>query len=322
MIYYLVGIGCCIYTGKETRHIRELYGIDGSYPADIAKGVLCYSCSLMRNELEVRKREEERQLRQNLGLVDDPYSQIQPMVSPSARIKTPRNVPQTSRNSLWIGPSDRNDGDGGGQSEESKSSRAASPPRAGKPPRKGGARGVEHGRPAPVAGQVGKQLVRRAKMLSPIEEGTCEDSTSDGTPRLVENNICRTVQVALQSSPEPLPQRASPRAFSSPELAPWPLNPVVASDALKHPHHDTHPKSPGLLNPKPVSCEWARLHLLLLLLLPPFSLFLLTKMKFVLNPYTSPAAIGSPRRSTSELPIARRDKRHPRRDKKSSGWSV
>ncbi|KAK3327488.1 hypothetical protein B0T19DRAFT_484585 [Cercophora scortea] len=50
-------IGSGIYTGRETRRVRETYGIKGNYCADVAKGIFCQPCSLIRNDLEVRRRE-------------------------------------------------------------------------------------------------------------------------------------------------------------------------------------------------------------------------------------------------------------------------
>ncbi|KAK3370327.1 hypothetical protein B0H63DRAFT_564516 [Podospora didyma] len=54
-------IGSGIYTAKETKRIRMTYDIKGSYGDDVAKGIFCQPCSLIRNELEVRRREGGKQ---------------------------------------------------------------------------------------------------------------------------------------------------------------------------------------------------------------------------------------------------------------------
>ncbi|KAK3359211.1 hypothetical protein B0T25DRAFT_90237 [Lasiosphaeria hispida] len=53
-------IGSGIHTAKQTRRIRETYSIKGTYGDDVAKGICCQPCSLIRNELEVRRRETEK----------------------------------------------------------------------------------------------------------------------------------------------------------------------------------------------------------------------------------------------------------------------
>ncbi|KAK0635805.1 hypothetical protein B0T17DRAFT_612620 [Bombardia bombarda] len=52
-------IGSGVYTGKQTQRVRETYGIKGSYSDDIVKGIFCQPCSLIRNEIEIRRRENE-----------------------------------------------------------------------------------------------------------------------------------------------------------------------------------------------------------------------------------------------------------------------
>jgi len=51
-------IGSGIYTGKQTKRIRKTYNIKGNYCDDIAKGIFCQPCSLIRNDLEIRRREK------------------------------------------------------------------------------------------------------------------------------------------------------------------------------------------------------------------------------------------------------------------------
>ncbi|KAK4177618.1 hypothetical protein QBC36DRAFT_309940 [Triangularia setosa] len=53
-------IGSGVYVGRQTHHVRKTYGIQGKYSDDIAQGIFCQPCSLIRNELEVRKREKLR----------------------------------------------------------------------------------------------------------------------------------------------------------------------------------------------------------------------------------------------------------------------
>ncbi|KAK0619766.1 PLAC8 family-domain-containing protein [Immersiella caudata] len=50
-------IGSGIYTGKQTKRIRKTYNIKGNYCDDVAKGIFCQPCSLIRNDLEIRRRE-------------------------------------------------------------------------------------------------------------------------------------------------------------------------------------------------------------------------------------------------------------------------
>ncbi|KAK4164936.1 hypothetical protein QBC43DRAFT_209795 [Cladorrhinum sp. PSN259] len=75
-----LGIGSGVYTGKQTRKIRETYGIQGDYTDDIVKGIFCQPCSLIRNGLEVRRRKDENI---NLGLFQAPMplgeNQYEPM---------------------------------------------------------------------------------------------------------------------------------------------------------------------------------------------------------------------------------------------------
>ncbi|KAK0720537.1 hypothetical protein B0H67DRAFT_643780 [Lasiosphaeris hirsuta] len=53
-------IGSGIFTAKQTKRIRETYSIKGTYGDDVAKGIFCQPCSLIRNELEVRRRETDK----------------------------------------------------------------------------------------------------------------------------------------------------------------------------------------------------------------------------------------------------------------------
>lgn len=53
-------VGSGVYTGRQTHQIRKKYGIEGTYSDDIIKGIFCQPCSLIRNELEVRRREGEK----------------------------------------------------------------------------------------------------------------------------------------------------------------------------------------------------------------------------------------------------------------------
>ncbi|KAK0739286.1 hypothetical protein B0T21DRAFT_435995 [Apiosordaria backusii] len=73
-------IGSGVYVGKQTHHVRKTYGIQGKYSDDIAQGIFCQPCSLIRNELEVRRRED---LRNNIMLMQAPMpigeSRFQPM---------------------------------------------------------------------------------------------------------------------------------------------------------------------------------------------------------------------------------------------------
>ncbi|KAK3945783.1 hypothetical protein QBC46DRAFT_424524 [Diplogelasinospora grovesii] len=53
-------IGSGVYTAKQTKRIRESYGIRGTYRDDVFKGICCQPCSLTRNQLEIRQREFEK----------------------------------------------------------------------------------------------------------------------------------------------------------------------------------------------------------------------------------------------------------------------
>ncbi|KAK4193034.1 hypothetical protein QBC35DRAFT_469359 [Podospora australis] len=57
---FTVGIGSGVYTAKQTREIRQTYGIKGKYGDDVVKGIFCQPCSLIRNGLEVRRRTRDR----------------------------------------------------------------------------------------------------------------------------------------------------------------------------------------------------------------------------------------------------------------------
>ncbi|KAK4462146.1 hypothetical protein QBC42DRAFT_297115 [Cladorrhinum samala] len=64
-----LGIGSGVYTGKQTRRIRDIYGIKGDYTNDVAKGIFCQPCSLIRNGLEIRQRNADNV---HLGLFQAP----------------------------------------------------------------------------------------------------------------------------------------------------------------------------------------------------------------------------------------------------------
>ncbi|KAK5654803.1 hypothetical protein OQA88_6839 [Cercophora sp. LCS_1] len=52
-------IGSGIYTAKVTGEIRKKYNIKGDRCDDVTKGIFCQPCSLIRNDLEVRRREKD-----------------------------------------------------------------------------------------------------------------------------------------------------------------------------------------------------------------------------------------------------------------------
>ncbi|KAK4230381.1 hypothetical protein QBC38DRAFT_357175 [Podospora fimiseda] len=76
------GIGSGVYTGKQTRQVREAYGIKGDYTDDVVKGIFCQPCSLIRNGLEIRRRKNENV---NLGQFQAPVplgeNQYEPIYS-------------------------------------------------------------------------------------------------------------------------------------------------------------------------------------------------------------------------------------------------
>ncbi|KAK3685107.1 hypothetical protein B0T22DRAFT_211456 [Podospora appendiculata] len=52
-------VGSGIYTGRQISRVRDTYDIKGNSCADVAKGIFCQPCSLIRNDLEIRRREAE-----------------------------------------------------------------------------------------------------------------------------------------------------------------------------------------------------------------------------------------------------------------------
>ncbi|KAH8898565.1 hypothetical protein GQ53DRAFT_419682 [Thozetella sp. PMI_491] len=67
----MLGFGSGVYTAKQTRRVRETYDIPGTYSDDVVKGIFCLPCSQIRNELEVRTREAEKQGRES-GYLEPP----------------------------------------------------------------------------------------------------------------------------------------------------------------------------------------------------------------------------------------------------------
>ncbi|KAB5575442.1 hypothetical protein GE09DRAFT_593304 [Coniochaeta sp. 2T2.1] len=65
-------ISCSVLTSSGTRRIRMLYGIKGSNKNDVLTSIFCPCCSVLRNELEVRTREEEK-WNDKHGMVVEPY---------------------------------------------------------------------------------------------------------------------------------------------------------------------------------------------------------------------------------------------------------
>ncbi|KAL2025000.1 hypothetical protein VTK56DRAFT_2 [Thermocarpiscus australiensis] len=63
------GITSGIAVAKQTRFIRETYGISGTRRKDKIEGIFCQPCSLIRNDLEVRQREE---VKRNAALAQAP----------------------------------------------------------------------------------------------------------------------------------------------------------------------------------------------------------------------------------------------------------
>ncbi|KAK1760436.1 hypothetical protein QBC47DRAFT_5179 [Echria macrotheca] len=53
-------IGSGIYTAHQTGRIRATYNIWGNRYGDVAKGIFCQPCSLIQNDLEIRRREREK----------------------------------------------------------------------------------------------------------------------------------------------------------------------------------------------------------------------------------------------------------------------
>ncbi|KAK3997504.1 hypothetical protein QBC44DRAFT_68266 [Cladorrhinum sp. PSN332] len=82
-----LGIGSGVYTGKQTRQIRETYGIKGDYTDDVVKGIFCQPCSLIRNGHEIRQRKGDNI---NLGLFQAPVplgeNQYEPMYTMGANL--------------------------------------------------------------------------------------------------------------------------------------------------------------------------------------------------------------------------------------------
>lgn len=49
-------LGSGIYTGEQTRRVRKAFHIKGNCCGDVASGILCQPCSLIRNNHEIRQR--------------------------------------------------------------------------------------------------------------------------------------------------------------------------------------------------------------------------------------------------------------------------
>lgn len=75
------GISSSIMTSNEIGRVRKLYGIKGSHKNDVVTAVFCPCCSVLRNELEVRTREEEKWHAAHDGKVEKPYSPERPMTA-------------------------------------------------------------------------------------------------------------------------------------------------------------------------------------------------------------------------------------------------
>ncbi|KAK0751966.1 hypothetical protein B0T18DRAFT_403785 [Schizothecium vesticola] len=56
-----LGIGSGVLTSKHTQKIRRTYGIKGNHCRDIATGIFCQPCSLIRNDLEIRRRQSDKE---------------------------------------------------------------------------------------------------------------------------------------------------------------------------------------------------------------------------------------------------------------------
>ncbi|KAL1849623.1 hypothetical protein VTK73DRAFT_9844 [Phialemonium thermophilum] len=83
-----VGIGSGILTARDTRRIRDLYGVDGKYGDDVARAICCPAYSLAHNEFRLCRQEERSRLghadRNSVGV---PYQSERPMeasVSPES----------------------------------------------------------------------------------------------------------------------------------------------------------------------------------------------------------------------------------------------
>jgi len=94
---YHVAIGSGVYTGRQTTRIRETYGIQGTHEDDVITGIFCQPCSLIRNELEIRRRENARRqlelssgLRPPVPLGDDAFQPIYTMAVTQPYTSEPR----------------------------------------------------------------------------------------------------------------------------------------------------------------------------------------------------------------------------------------
>ena len=90
-------IGSGVYTGSQTRRVRKAYGIQGTYFDDLAKGIFCQPCSLIRNDLEIRRRETEEiylhlaaGLRPPMPLGEENYRPIYAMPTSEGYQREPR----------------------------------------------------------------------------------------------------------------------------------------------------------------------------------------------------------------------------------------
>lgn len=215
------GIGSGIYTGKVTRRIRDLYGIDGTYDGDIVKGICCPACALIRNDREVRRREEEKHVCHTLSTVGEPYRRERPM-SAAALGTRMKYVAQTV---TWPdeGTSDRGNWDGAQELRDIRLERVAPPPNAHRNKANGPHAASDD--PQDIFEPRDDRTSREATVLSPITEQVSEDTDAGNAARFVENNPFRAIRAALQTSPESTSQHASPQSSFGSEPDRGPMEP-------------------------------------------------------------------------------------------------
>jgi Cys-rich protein (TIGR01571 family) len=85
--------GWGVFTANETRRVREKYNIEGDFGNDLANGLFCPCCSIIRNELEIRRRENAHELGYvpPAGFVEDQYHSPPPMTTLLEPLPVQRN---------------------------------------------------------------------------------------------------------------------------------------------------------------------------------------------------------------------------------------
>jgi hypothetical protein len=194
-----------------------LYGIEGDSNEDLRNGILDLHGSLVRNEAEVLRREEDKMLGIGPGAVNLPYSPEQPMSTIAASLDP---VSKVSAATAGIPHGDiGQQGSGSSQrvpaalgSKNTMQSGAMKSPVVLSVTSPNAALGQLTDLFEPMDDQL-RQYSRRNRMLTPITERLSEDTRPGEAHQLVENIPLRPVRSNSDpGSPDLVPQHASPRS--------------------------------------------------------------------------------------------------------------